>query len=237
MSGMEVEELRPWRRRSAASSWARSSSRAAPAGRPPARVHGGRRRARARRPAADRLRRAQRARRHPVPLALVGAELPPGDDGKPFKIGVGKLRGVESFGMLCSARELKLCPTTTAACSNWPPMRRGRRHARAPAALDDTSSRSSSRPTWPCAERLRHRARGGGAHRRAAEDARPSRRCAPRTTSACRCGAGARPVRPLLGPHRARREHAGADAGLDGRAPGALRPAQRDARWSTSRTT
>ncbi|MEW6704518.1 MAG: phenylalanine--tRNA ligase subunit beta [Pseudomonadota bacterium] len=43
-----------------------------------------------------------------VPLALVGAELPPGEDGKPFKIGTGKLRGVESFGMLCSARELKL---------------------------------------------------------------------------------------------------------------------------------
>jgi len=43
-----------------------------------------------------------------VPLAMVGAELPPGEDGKPFRIGVGKLRGVESFGMLCSARELKL---------------------------------------------------------------------------------------------------------------------------------
>ncbi len=43
-----------------------------------------------------------------VPLATVGAELPPGTDGKPFKIGVGKLRGVESFGMLCSARELQL---------------------------------------------------------------------------------------------------------------------------------
>jgi phenylalanyl-tRNA synthetase beta chain len=43
-----------------------------------------------------------------VPCALVGAELPPGDDGKPFAIKVGKLRGVESFGMLCSARELKL---------------------------------------------------------------------------------------------------------------------------------
>ncbi|WP_141288453.1 phenylalanine--tRNA ligase subunit beta, partial [Ideonella azotifigens] len=43
-----------------------------------------------------------------VPLAIVGAELPPGEDGKPFKIGTGKLRGVESFGMLCSARELKL---------------------------------------------------------------------------------------------------------------------------------
>jgi len=43
-----------------------------------------------------------------VPVALVGAELPPGDDRKPFFIKVGKLRGVESQGMLCSARELKL---------------------------------------------------------------------------------------------------------------------------------
>ncbi|MET0210892.1 MAG: phenylalanine--tRNA ligase subunit beta, partial [Burkholderiaceae bacterium] len=43
-----------------------------------------------------------------VPLALVGAELPLGEDGKAFQIGVGKLRGVDSFGMLCSARELKL---------------------------------------------------------------------------------------------------------------------------------
>jgi phenylalanyl-tRNA synthetase beta chain len=47
-----------------------------------------------------------------VPLAIVGAELPPADDskadGKPFKIGVGNLRGVESLGMLCSAKELKI---------------------------------------------------------------------------------------------------------------------------------
>ena len=43
-----------------------------------------------------------------APLAVVGAALPPGEDGKPFAIGVGKLRGVDSFGMLCSARELKL---------------------------------------------------------------------------------------------------------------------------------
>ncbi len=44
-----------------------------------------------------------------VPCATVGAELPPGadsKDGKPFKIKLGKLRGVESQGMLCSAREL-----------------------------------------------------------------------------------------------------------------------------------
>ncbi len=43
-----------------------------------------------------------------VPCALVGAQLPPGDDGQPFFIKVGKLRGVESQGMLCSAKELKI---------------------------------------------------------------------------------------------------------------------------------
>src|SRR3954468_8560014 len=43
-----------------------------------------------------------------VPTALVGAELPHGEDGKPFQIKLGKLRGGESQGMLCSARELQL---------------------------------------------------------------------------------------------------------------------------------
>ncbi|MEO7151271.1 MAG: phenylalanine--tRNA ligase subunit beta [Burkholderiaceae bacterium] len=45
-----------------------------------------------------------------VPCALVGAELPPAQDTDvtPFRIKLGKLRGVESQGMLCSARELKL---------------------------------------------------------------------------------------------------------------------------------
>ncbi|MGI4935401.1 MAG: phenylalanine--tRNA ligase subunit beta, partial [Janthinobacterium lividum] len=43
-----------------------------------------------------------------VPVALAGAMLPPGDDGRPFEIKVGQLRGVESQGMLCSARELKI---------------------------------------------------------------------------------------------------------------------------------
>jgi phenylalanyl-tRNA synthetase beta chain len=40
--------------------------------------------------------------------AMAGAVLPPGADGKPFEIKVGKLRGVESQGMMCSARELKI---------------------------------------------------------------------------------------------------------------------------------
>lgn len=39
-----------------------------------------------------------------APLARIGARIPEGG----FKIKKGKLRGVESFGMLCSARELKL---------------------------------------------------------------------------------------------------------------------------------
>ncbi len=43
-----------------------------------------------------------------IPVALVGAELPPGEDGQPFQIKLGKLRGVESQGMLCSAKELKI---------------------------------------------------------------------------------------------------------------------------------
>ncbi|MEZ5478126.1 MAG: phenylalanine--tRNA ligase subunit beta [Thiolinea sp.] len=40
-----------------------------------------------------------------APLAMIGAQLPM-PDGKPLKIKKGKLRGVESFGMLCSASEL-----------------------------------------------------------------------------------------------------------------------------------
>jgi phenylalanyl-tRNA synthetase beta chain len=43
-----------------------------------------------------------------VPCAMVGARLPPQQDGAPFEIKTGKLRGMESQGMLCSAHELKL---------------------------------------------------------------------------------------------------------------------------------
>ncbi|MGA0940701.1 MAG: phenylalanine--tRNA ligase subunit beta [Burkholderiaceae bacterium] len=74
-------------------------------------------------PDADRLRVCQVSIGHPdpltivcgapnaragirVPCATVGALLPPGADGKPFQIKVGKLRGVESHGMLCSHTEL-----------------------------------------------------------------------------------------------------------------------------------
>ena len=43
-----------------------------------------------------------------IPFALVGAVLPPGEDGKVFNIKKAKLRGVESFGMLCGQTELQV---------------------------------------------------------------------------------------------------------------------------------
>ena len=43
-----------------------------------------------------------------IPCATVGAQLPPLPDGKPFVIKLGKIRGVSSQGMLCSARELHI---------------------------------------------------------------------------------------------------------------------------------
>ncbi len=53
-----------------------------------------------------------------IPCALVGAELPPAKDavdGKPFKIKLGQLRGVESQGMLCSSKELGISDDANAA--------------------------------------------------------------------------------------------------------------------------
>jgi phenylalanyl-tRNA synthetase beta chain len=58
-----------------------------------------------------------------IPCATVGAELPPGADGKPFKIKIGKLRGVQSFGMLCSAKELGI-DEDASGLLEFPPMRR-----------------------------------------------------------------------------------------------------------------
>lgn len=43
-----------------------------------------------------------------VPLATIGTVFKDPEGGKDFKIGKGKLRGIESFGMMCSARELGL---------------------------------------------------------------------------------------------------------------------------------
>jgi phenylalanyl-tRNA synthetase beta chain len=70
-------------------------------------------------------------------LAKVGAQLPPGDDGRPFEIKVGKLRGVDSFGMLCSASELKLSVDGSGLLELAPDAKVGEDLRRA-LALDDT---------------------------------------------------------------------------------------------------
>ena len=83
-----------------------------------------------------------------APLAVVGAELPAGDDGQPFRIGVGKLRGVESRGMLCSARELKIADDHGGLLELARRRAGGRRHPPVARSSTTPSSRSSSRPTW-----------------------------------------------------------------------------------------
>lgn len=76
-----------------------------------------------------------------IPCALVGAELPPaegeGADGKPFRIKLGKLRGVESQGMLCSASELKLSDSHAGLLELAPDAPLGQ-DIRAHLQLDDT---------------------------------------------------------------------------------------------------
>ena len=71
-----------------------------------------------------------------VPLAMVGAELPPAD-GRPVQIGLGRLRGVESHGMLCSARELGLSEDHGGLLELAPDAPRGR-DLRQWLQLDDT---------------------------------------------------------------------------------------------------
>ncbi|MEC9255930.1 MAG: phenylalanine--tRNA ligase subunit beta, partial [Pseudomonadota bacterium] len=46
-----------------------------------------------------------------IPFAKIGAVLPT-DDGKGFKIKKAKLRGVESFGMLCAEAELGMAESS-----------------------------------------------------------------------------------------------------------------------------
>ena len=187
MSGMEVEDLRPvappfTRRRRGRDPRAPSRTRNADRLRVCQVERAALGDGRCRSSAARRM----RAPGMKVPLAMVGAELPPGEDGKPFKIGVGKLRGVESRGMLCSARELKIADDhggllelaadapVGADIRELAAARRHRLHAQAHAQ------------PGACAQRLRHRARSLGADRRAAAARRPSPPCRRRTTSACR---------------------------------------------------
>ncbi|MFL6620198.1 MAG: YtpR family tRNA-binding protein, partial [Povalibacter sp.] len=67
-----------------------------------------------------------------APLALIGSKLPGG-----VEIKKAKLRGVESSGMLCSARELTLSEDTSGLMDLSPELRTGEDLTRA-LGLDDT---------------------------------------------------------------------------------------------------
>ena len=163
-----------------------------------------------------------------APLAMVGAELPPGDDGKPFKIGIGKLRGVESRGMLCSARELKIADDhggLLELAADAPVGMDIRQHLQ----LDDTVFTLKLTPNLAHGLSVYGIARevsaltGAPLKTPAFPPVQPQhdQRLPVEVLAPDLCGR-------FSGPRGARRGHHGPDPGLDGRAPGALRPAQRD---------
>jgi phenylalanyl-tRNA synthetase beta chain len=100
MAGLEVEELTRWAKALAAWWWPRSSL---PKSIPKPIACRCARSMRGRASAADRLRRAECARRHQG-AAGQGRREP----AQRHAIKAAKLRGVESFGMLCSAKELDI---------------------------------------------------------------------------------------------------------------------------------
>ena len=164
-----------------------------------------------------------------VPLALVGAELPPAEEGAaPFAIKVGKLRGVDSFGMLCSARELKLSDDH-GGLLELPADAPVGADIRELLALDDTVFTLKLTPNLAHALSVYGVAREVSALTGAPLltpliEAIPP----PARPEAAGAGGSARPVRALFRPRRAQRQHQGHDAGVDGRAAGALRPALGD---------
>ena len=123
-----------------------------------------------------------------APCALVGAELPPAKEGasEPFRIEVGKIRGVESRGMLCSARELKLSEDHEGllALDDDAPVGADVREV---LRLDDTIFTLKLTPNLGHAlSVLRRRARSRGDHRRAAASRRRSPRRRSAATASCR---------------------------------------------------
>ena len=135
-----------------------------------------------------------------VPCALVGARLPG------IEIKKAKVRGVESFGMLCSARELGLSEDHGGLLALPADAPVGQRHPRLPGARRhaDHPQADAQPRRLPVADR--HRARSRRADRRAAEPAgdRAGRGGAPgRARRGARC-AGCLPA--LLRPHRPRRQ-------------------------------
>ena len=179
MAGLEVEETAPGR---AAFHRRRRCRRSvevahAPECRPAARLQG-------RRSAPARRCRSSAARPMRAPAfrcrwRCVGAAAAAGEDGKPFGSRSASCAASRASGMLCSARELKLSEDhggLLELAADAPVGADIREHLQ----LDDTLFTLKLTPNLGALpERLRRRARGVGADRRAAEARRASRRCRP----------------------------------------------------------
>ena len=164
-----------------------------------------------------------------APCALVGAELPPAKDGasEPFQIKVGKLRGVESRGMLCSARELEALrrPRRPARARRRRAGRRRRARAASPRRHDlHAQAHAEPRPLPAASTASRAKSRRSPARRCSAPTFAPvagrrSDRTLPVTIEAPDlCGRfSGRVVRGV--------DPKATTPALDGRPPGALRPA------------
>ena len=70
--------------------------------------------------------------------ALVGAELPPGEDGKPLRDQAGQAARRREPGHAVLGARTEAVATTTAACWSWPPMRRSAPTCASVLKLDDT---------------------------------------------------------------------------------------------------
>ena len=186
---------------------------------------GRRRRGRA---ARDRLRCAERARRHQGAVRARRRRAAAGEDGasEPFRIERRQdpRRREPRHAVLGARAEALRRPRGACWCSTT--TRRSAPTCASSSASTTRSSRSSSRRTSAMPQRLRRRARSRGDHRRAAEVRRRSRTAPVAATQTLPvtieapdlCGRFSGRVVTRRRPERE-------DAALDGRPPGALRPA------------
>ena len=180
-------------------------------------LRAGRGRCRHRRPPANRLRRAQcpaAGRRCPAPWWV--RSCPASRSSK------AKLRGVESDGMLCSARELGSPTTTAARAAADAPVGKDVREYLRPRRHDPHPQAHAQPRRLPLD--VRHRARRRGAHGRSRTPARDGAGCARDHRDRARCASRDAAACGLLRPRHPRPGPDGEDAGVDGPPAGARGP-------------
>ena len=164
-----------------------------------------------------------------APLATIGAKLPNGTEIKR-----AKLRGVESFGMLCSARELGLNEEASGLFDLPADLKAGQESGRGAGPRRHRVRSQSHAESWRLHERPRCGARSRGRSRPSRCIRRRSKQSKQRSTTRSRCasraGAG---CWKFVEPRDSRRSSECGVAVLDARAPASRRFAadQRDRRY------